>query len=171
MHQRSNQNSNLPKLYIFNTFFYPKLKSNGHGSIKRWTRKVDIFDFDIILIPIHLGIHWCCAEINIKERSINYYDSLHNNNMSCLKHLQKYLIDEHIDKKGTDGSSEFNFENWNLSLPKGIPCQQNGYDCGVFTCTFAEYRSRASEFAFSQKDMNYFRDKITYEIINGKLIS
>ena len=171
MHQRSKENSNLPKIHIFNTFFYPKLKSNGYAAIKRWTRKVDIFSFEMILIPIHLGIHWCCAEINLKERSITYFDSLHNNNPACLKHLQEYLIEEHKDKKGTDGSSMFDFSNWNLSSPKGIPCQQNGYDCGVFACIFAEYRSRNAEFAFSQKDMNYFRDRISYEIIKGALIS
>lgn len=171
LHQRSKANPNLPKIHIFSTFFYPKLKSNGYAPLKRWTRKVDIFTFDMILIPIHLGIHWCFAEINFKERSIIYYDSLHNSNNACLKYLQEYLIEEHLDKKGTDGNSEFDFNNWNLSCPKGIPCQQNGYDCGVFACVFAEYRSRNAEFAFSQKDMNYFRDKMSYEIVKGALIS
>lgn len=169
--QRSKGNAKLPKIHIFNTFFYPKLKSNGFSAIKRWTRKVDIFSFDIIFIPIHLGIHWCCAEINFKERSICYYDSLHNSNYACLNLLQEYLVEEHMDKKGTDGSIEFNFNDWILSSPKGIPCQQNGYDCGVFACTFAEYRSRNAEFTFSQKDMNYFRDRISYEIVKGTLIS
>lgn len=165
--QRSNQNTTYPRLHIFNTFFYSKLKSSGYESVKRWTRKVDIFSFDMILIPIHLGIHWCCAEINFKERSIFYYDSLHNRNSSCLKLLHQYLIDEFKDKKG---EGEHDFENWSLFSPTNIPCQQNGYDCGVFACMFAEYRSRNAEFAFSQKNMNYFRDRLSYEIIKGALI-
>lgn len=165
--QRSKQNSFYPSIHIFNTFFYSKLKSSGYELVKRWTRKVDIFSFDMILIPIHLGIHWCCAEINFKEQTIFYYDSLHNRNFSCLKLLQKYLIDEFRDKKG-DGNCDF--ENWNLCSPSNIPCQQNGYDCGVFTCIFAEYRSRKADFTFSQKNMNYFRDRISYEIIKGNLI-
>lgn len=169
--QRSKENINYPRLHIFNTFFYPKLKGNGYDSVKRWTRKVDIFSYDMILIPIHLGIHWCCAEINIKERSILYYDSLHNSNKTCLNLLLEYMISEYKDKKGTDGSKEFNFENWILSSPKNIPCQQNGYDCGVFACVFAEYRSRNADFTFSQKNMYYFRDRISYEIINGSLLS
>lgn len=168
--QRSKNNLNYPRLHIFNTFFYSKLKSNGYDSVKRWTRKVDIFSYDMILIPIHLGIHWCCAEINFKERSIFYYDSLHNRNSSCLKLLQKYLIDEHNDKKGADVKSNFDFENWNLSSPTNIPCQQNGYDCGVFACIFADYRSRNCDFTFSQKNMNYFRDRMMYEIIKGDLL-
>ena len=171
LYQRSKEKSNLPKIHVFNTFFYSKLKSNGYCAIKRWTRKVDIFTFDMVLVPIHLGIHWCCAEINFKERSISYYDSLHNSNYACLKLLHEYLIEEHLDKKGTDGSAELDFNNWVLESPKGIPCQQNGYDCGVFACTFAEYRSRNAEFTFSQKDMVYFRNKISYEIVKGYLIS
>ncbi|KAJ8311262.1 hypothetical protein KUTeg_011186 [Tegillarca granosa] len=30
-----------PKVYSFNTFFYPKLLSGGHSAVKRWTRRVD----------------------------------------------------------------------------------------------------------------------------------
>lgn len=168
--QRSKENVSLPRLQIFNTFFYSKLKTSGYASVKRWTRKSDIFSCDMILIPIHLGIHWCCAEINIKERTIFYYDSLHNSNNKCLHLLKDYLVEEHKDKKGTDGSAEFDLSNWIISSPKGIPGQQNGYDCGVFACIFAEYRSRNVEFTFSQKDMKYFRDRISYEIITGRLL-
>lgn len=30
----------FPSVYAFNTFFYPKLISSGHASLKRWTKKV-----------------------------------------------------------------------------------------------------------------------------------
>jgi sentrin-specific protease 1 len=53
-----------PKVYAFNTFFYPKVMSQGHTSVKRWTRRVDIFSKDYILIPVHLGMHWCLAVCN-----------------------------------------------------------------------------------------------------------
>lgn len=171
LRQRSKDNSKLPRLHIFNTFFYPKLSSKGYESVRRWTKNIDIFSFDMILIPIHLGIHWCCAEINIKSQSIFYYDSLHNNNTICLNWLREYLIEEFKDKKASVGKTDgFDFLNWSLISPKGIPCQQNGYDCGVFACIFAEYRSRNAEFTFSQKDMNYFRSRISYEIIKGSLL-
>jgi sentrin-specific protease 1 len=53
---------------------------------------------------------------------------------------------------------------------KGIPQQKNGYDCGVFVCMFAEYLSRNESFDFDQKHMDYFRRKITYEIVHNKLL-
>lgn len=53
-----------PKIHAFNTFFYPKLMKTGHASVRRWTKKVDLFTIDIILIPVHLGMHWCLAVRN-----------------------------------------------------------------------------------------------------------
>lgn len=47
-----------PAVYAFNTFFYAKLSSTSHKGVKKWTKGVDIFEHDIILVPIHLRTHW-----------------------------------------------------------------------------------------------------------------
>ena len=41
-----------------------------------------------------------------------------------------YLVSESKDKKGVD----FDLTSWTTSMPKDIPHQMNGSDCGVFTC-------------------------------------
>lgn len=51
----------LPTVHAFNTFFFTKLKTAGYQAVKRWTKKVDIFSVDLLLVPIHLGVHWCLA--------------------------------------------------------------------------------------------------------------
>lgn len=51
----------LPSVYTFNTFFFPKLRTSGYSAVRRWTKKVDIFSVDIILVPVHLGVHWCLS--------------------------------------------------------------------------------------------------------------
>lgn len=51
------------KCHAFSTFFYPKLLKDGYNSLRRWTRKVDIFSLDLVLVPIHLGLHWTLAVI------------------------------------------------------------------------------------------------------------
>jgi len=58
--ERGSQDGN-PRVYSFSTFFYPKLMSGGHSSVKRWTKQVDLFSYDFLLIPVHLGVHWCLA--------------------------------------------------------------------------------------------------------------
>lgn len=49
------------KVHAFNTFFYPKIMGSGYAGVRRWTRRVDVFAVDYVLVPIHLGMHWCLA--------------------------------------------------------------------------------------------------------------
>lgn len=49
------------------------------------------------------------------------------------------------------------------------PTQENGYDCGVFTCQSLEYISRGAEFNFSQGNMSYLRQRMMLEIGRAKL--
>lgn len=66
MEQCSGESRGL-KVYSFSTFFFPKLQGggggqpSGHAAVKRWTKAVDIFLFDLILVPLHLGVHWAIA--------------------------------------------------------------------------------------------------------------
>lgn len=48
------------KVYIFNTFFYARLTSGGHGhrsfnfeAVAKWTSKIDIFSYDYVVVPIN----------------------------------------------------------------------------------------------------------------------
>ncbi|XP_067935111.1 uncharacterized protein [Watersipora subatra] len=157
---------NYPSVYVFNTFFYPKIMKDGHKGVARWTKKVDIFSKDLILIPVHLGMHWCLACINLKDKSIQYFDSMGGKNQSCLDALRRYLQDERIDKK----KEKFDTSNWVLESVRDIPQQMNGSDCGVFTCKYAEYLSRNARFTFSQAHMPYFRKRMVYEILKKKLL-
>jgi len=59
--QERSGSDNLPSVHVFNTFFYPKVLKEGHKGVRRWTKQVDLFSKDIILIPVHLGVHWCLA--------------------------------------------------------------------------------------------------------------
>ena len=63
-----------------------------------------------------------------------------------------------------------NTSEWSLDVPKNIPTQENGSDCGVFSCKFAEYASRDAPFTFKQENMNYYRSRMVYEIIKQDLM-
>lgn len=53
-----NKKEGYPAAYAFSTFFYPKLISGGYKAVRRWTRGVDLFKQDLIIVPIHLTVHW-----------------------------------------------------------------------------------------------------------------
>ena len=94
-------------VYAFTTFFYPKLKENGHSSVKRWTKKVDIFSYALVMVPVHLGMHWCLATIDNQRKVITYYDSMGGNNTGCVNALEEYISEEHIAKKGVSAVQFF----------------------------------------------------------------
>ncbi|XP_015112467.1 sentrin-specific protease 1 [Diachasma alloeum] len=155
-----------PNVYAMNTFFYPKLLSGGHSVLKRWTRKVDIFAQDIVVVPVHLQMHWCMSIIDFRDKSIRYYDSMGGENPKCLRALRKYLEDESMDKR----KKSFDTSDWTAECMSDIPQQMNGSDCGVFSCTFAEFICANRRITFSQDDMPYFRHKMVYEILKRKLL-
>ncbi|CAH0389430.1 unnamed protein product [Bemisia tabaci] len=161
-----NKLGRYPKVYAFNTFFYPKLVNSGHASLKRWTKKVDIFSHDLIVVPVHLGVHWCMSIIDFRKKAINYYDSMGHPNQKCLSSLLTYLRDESMDKKKV----EFDASGWTLACISDIPMQMNGSDCGMFACMFAEYLTRDVSITFSQENMPYFRKKMAYEILTKQLL-
>nr|XP_029707925.1 sentrin-specific protease 1-like isoform X2 [Aedes albopictus] len=168
--ERSEQRADdgLPRVYAMNTFFIPKLLSAGHGGLKRWTRKVDIFTYDIIPVPVHVGrVHWCMAIIDLRNQVIRYYDSMGTPNNAVLNALEQYLRDESLDKrKQPFDTSGFVKENM-----RECPRQMNGSDCGVFSCMFAEHEARNRDIGFTQAHMPYFRQKMVYEISQGRLIT
>ena len=73
--------------------------------------------------------------------------------------LQTFVFFSHIQRWLTD-----------LVTAQTTPQQENGYDCGVFTCQFLETISRGEEsFRFSQKNMPYLRRRMIWEIGNATL--
>jgi sentrin-specific protease 1 len=155
-----------PKVYSMNTFFIPKLLQSGHPGLKRWTRKVDIFSYDVIPVPVHVGeVHWCMAIIHMRNKTIKYYDSMGKPNERVLDALEQYLKDECMDKK----KEKFDMSGWEKVSVPDCPRQMNGSDCGVFSCMNAEFVTRDSNITFSQQHMPYFRHKMVCEIAGGAM--
>lgn len=157
-------------VHYFSTFFWSKLVSEGYerARLAKWTKKFDIFAKDIILIPInHNNAHWTAAAINFRRKRMESYDSMNLERRMVFKKLRDYLDLEHRNKKGTP----FDFEDWIDYDPDDAPQQENGYDCGVFTCQFMESLSRGEElFNFTQRDMDYFRKRMIWEIAHAKFL-
>ncbi|XP_040009491.1 sentrin-specific protease 1 isoform X1 [Xiphias gladius] len=158
----------LPSVNTFNTFFYPKLRRSGYSALRRWTKKMDIFSKDILLVPVHLEMHWCLSVVDFRKKAIMYFDSMGGNNDEACKILFEYLQQESKDKKG----EELDTSGWTLHSKKRseIPQQMNGSDCGMFTCKYADYITKDKPITFTQKHMPYFRRRMVWEILNHKLL-
>lgn len=159
---------NSKDTYCWTTHFFTTLKSKGYQGVARWAkrRKVNLMEKDLIVVPINImGTHWAAAAIDNKEQTISYYDSLSSSgNARAVLLLQDYMTKE-CERLAVDPIQ------YSLLPNVKTPQQQNGYDCGVFTCTVARKVAERSPLAFSQKDMKTIRRKMAYEIITKSLLA
>ncbi|KAI9323792.1 hypothetical protein BX666DRAFT_1890489 [Dichotomocladium elegans] len=163
--ERAENNSQLPSVHCFNTFFCSTLRDSGYAKVRRWTKRVDIFSKDIVFIPINYSYHWTLGVIDMKAHTIQVYDSLGGSHDNTLMLLKEYLAAEHEDKK----KQPVDLSDWKTCSPKDIPQQRNMSDCGVFACTFAERLSRRHSFNFSQDDMSLIRKRMILSIAQNKI--
>lgn len=165
---RSRNGNGLPTVHAMNSHFLTALSWDGkynHNHVHNWTKDTDVFAFDIILVPVHHFNHWCMSIIDMRAKTIKYYDSMGGSDDGVLSTLLKYLKDEHHVKK----SSELN-GGWGTENVSGltIPQQDNQHDCGVFACMYAEFitaNQTLDRNSFSQNNMPYFRKKMAYELV------
>jgi len=76
---------------VFSTFFYLKLMASGFDGVRRWVNEADLLGKELLLIPIHMGGHWCLATIDLKLQKFCYYDSVLGDNRKCLQEIKSYM--------------------------------------------------------------------------------
>ncbi|MEQ2244833.1 Sentrin-specific protease 5, partial [Ilyodon furcidens] len=121
-------------VHFFNSFFYKQLVAKGYDGVKRWTKKVDLFSKWLLLIPIHLEIHWSLIAVTMATKTISYYDSQGIVFRHTTNNIMKYLQSEAREKK----QAAFQ-KGWKIAIIKGIPQQKNDSDCGVFVLEVSCY--------------------------------
>lgn len=159
------------KIMILTSYFTVKFdRGYSYSSVRNWSKKrgFKLIEMDKVLIPIHVsGNHWCLAVINFIKKRFEYYDSMGGRNDTILGHLRNYVKDE---AKLHSGQADYDMSEWVNYTPQDIPAQHNGYDCGVFACTYADYLSEDLPFTFTQEHIPNFRLKMVNDILSQKLL-
>ena len=69
-HEHESKSEALKNVYWFNTYFFTSLTQNVRGkgkinydAVRKWTRSVDLFRFDYVIVPINENHHWYLAII------------------------------------------------------------------------------------------------------------
>nr|KAF6383579.1 SUMO specific peptidase 2 [Pipistrellus kuhlii] len=97
-----NKKQGYPVLHAFSTFFYPKLKSGGYQAVKRWTKAVNLFEQELVLVPIHRKVHWSLVVIDLRKKCLKYLDSMGQKGNRICEILLQYLQDESKTKRNVD---------------------------------------------------------------------
>ncbi|XP_022962129.1 probable ubiquitin-like-specific protease 2B isoform X3 [Cucurbita moschata] len=110
------------RFHFFNSFFFRKLAdldkdpssaSDGRAAflrVRKWTRKVDLFEKDYIFIPINFNLHWSLMVIchlgevarysdedltkSMKVPCILHMDSIKGSHAGLKNLIQSYLLEE-----------------------------------------------------------------------------
>jgi len=172
-------NPGRKRSHFFKSFFFTKLLDEGasndykYANVKRWSKNVpgkDIFALDKIFVACNVNrTHWTCAVIFMQKKTIQFFDSMGGEGQGYTHGLMRYLKDEWSAKKG--GGQLPDADKWKIvGAERGVPQQYNGYDCGVFTCMFADFLSIDRPLSFNQDHINQCRERIALSIMKGVAI-
>lgn len=159
-----------PSHHSFNSFFYPKLASDGPKAISRWAKRAKVAGsnlllVDRILIPINQKYHWTLAVLSGTNRTITVYNSLgSSSNATVAANLLAFVRAEL--------GSQFHESDWKIN-PTGKSIQQtNADDCGVFTLTNARQLvlEKVPHETFTAGDIPCQRKRIVAELVAGRLL-
>ncbi|KAM9844564.1 sentrin-specific protease 5-like isoform 2-T3 [Aulostomus maculatus] len=154
------------KVHFLNSFFHRQLMTKGYEGVKRWTKQVDLFSKNLLLVPIHLEVHWCLVTADIVKKKICLYDSQGNALQKVARNILKYLMAEAKEKQQTA------FEDgWTASFDEKVPQQTNENDCGVFVLEYSRCLALAQPLQFSQEDIPKIRKRIYKELCDCQLHS
>ncbi|CAG9331301.1 unnamed protein product [Blepharisma stoltei] len=156
-------------VHIFNSFFYEYI-SGMHATndwdvrkLKRILKKQgldNLFTKDFLIFPINLDKnHWVVAQVNNKDKCIEYHDSFGDGSFEKVCET----IDECI---GVLNREEVNCYKYQSMI---VPQQDNYYDCGVFMLQTIRCLVEKREFDYSQDQIDFIRKIIVLELKNQTL--
>jgi hypothetical protein len=129
----------VARLHMWNTYFAASLMRSSYVYNPRTTRKAglsaaDVAAVDLWLFPLNVRrVHWALAVLDVRSRTLHYYDSLSTPTFDGERQLRAVLqwwADESADKLGKRTDTKA----WKIIRhQKGIMFQENSNDCGLFT--------------------------------------
>ncbi|CAK9436247.1 uncharacterized protein LODBEIA_P08050 [Lodderomyces beijingensis] len=158
------------KMFAWTSHFYTTLEDRGYQGVARWAkkRKIDCLALNKLFVPVNIhNTHWALAVVDNVEKTISYYDSLdasQSGNIHACTTLQDYMNQE---------AQRLNKPPVAYKLVPSLPCpqQQNGFDCGIFTCQAGKHIAQNKKFNYTQKDMKVIRRRMAYEMMTAQLLS
>ncbi|XP_039161677.1 probable ubiquitin-like-specific protease 2B isoform X5 [Eucalyptus grandis] len=154
------------RYHFFNSFFFRKLAdldkdpssaSDGRAAflrVRKWTRKLNLFDKDYIFIPVNFNLHWSLIVICHPGEAASFRDedSRQSPKVPCILHMdsikgshdglknlvQSYLWEE-WKERGNKTSEDISSKFTNLRfVALELPQQENSFDCGLFLLHYLE---------------------------------
>ena len=141
-------------------------------------------DAKYIVFPINRSnTHWTTVIASMEEKTITHYDSMEQEwnelyerkTSKWLEGLLTYIADDITMLALTSGIPDeellFDKSEWSLILHPShhVPQQMNGYDCGVYTCMFAEFITNNLPLSFTQDHIDMCCNRIALAVFSADI--
>ena len=164
----ANSTGPLKKVKSVSTHFHSSLVCHGYDRAVKFTRRHDLFNTDLLLIPIHKPGHWilvACENLRGDTVHIRLYDPKYGERFqSVLSELEKFLTKNFEATYGRPWEA-----SRYVTVESDIPKQYNDHDCGVYVCQIAKYITLELAFNFVESDMDPIRELMKSELLWGKI--
>ena len=110
-----------------------------HLRVKKWTKNSQLFDMNLVLIPICENSHWYMVVLITpggQQPRMLVLDSLGKERNMTVDIIMDYLQMEKEEHKG-NGRFADNFERMAVETPT-LTMQDNGFDCGLYLLKYSE---------------------------------
>ncbi|KAL9612685.1 MAG: hypothetical protein Q9167_002721 [Letrouitia subvulpina] len=118
------------RVYIFNTFFYERLSSTSKGqkginypAVQKWTRGVDIFTYDYVVVPVNESAHWYVAII-CNLPALNHSPALLEDDREVSYIPGEPTLDNNTKQQGVDAEIEGDIPDSKSIFPSLSPSEQ-----------------------------------------------
>jgi Ulp1 family protease len=181
--------SSTVTLIAMDSYLYPALlspKARVSESIIKRARDSVPLTKDWILFPLHLKWmdHWAFVFIDTTSKIIYYADSLGLHGGLALRTILKFIRRMIAEDFGDGGGGAEDDDGWQMMNMNDVPAQNNGCDCGIFTCWMARelcefiMREEGEEgaedsslaFTFTQQDIPGIRAHMLRELKAGEIL-
>ena len=165
-------------VHVVSSHFFTKLCLQGPKEVESWSKKIDVFQKRIVIIPINKNFHWSlCVLINpaaLTMRSeyknispfLLFFDSCRLHSRRRIEsHIFGWLNFEYCRLK--EGGTQAVLKTLHRLTPK-VPLQKNGYDCGVFVLKYAQAICKLKSSHIDYSIANTSKDGISDMIANSQ---
>ncbi|XP_073392311.1 uncharacterized protein [Physcomitrium patens] len=147
------------RFYFFNSFFFRKLADSSikytgpnrgkivYDRVRKWTRKVSLFEKDYVFIPVNQSLHWSliivCHLGNLGSSPdesrgtpcILHLDSMEGNHEGIEEHIRNYILQAWIEEHQSSADEALSHMKYKEAT---VPQQINHCDCGIYLLHYVE---------------------------------
>ena len=194
LHQRScatGNNNAFLSAHFYNRLYDPDTKGirthlqhrsdadrNIHGlteldELRAMHQHDALLNYSHVFLPVPLSQHWGLLDIDNGTRTITFLDSFNNGGLHYARIMSDYLTQYEEEITGSNGPV------WSLRCTVNpnckpitprlvcVPRQQNGNDCGVFVCLFADLLDRQHDIMqYQHPDIDDIRSRIRRSLLD-----